>query len=108
MFLKDVSPELLSVMIPINFGCGASVVRGHRNKILVRVSGEGRKMGLRLCRVNWGVVTGSKECPYCLVFVLTFFVKGVDSFDKLVAGCCISDSLEGIGEYWKAWYLVVK
>ena len=65
-------------------------------------------MGLRLCRVNWGIVTGSKECPYCLVFVLTFFVKGVDSFDKLVAGCCISDSLEGIGEYWKAWYLVVK
>ena len=31
-----------------------------------------------------------------MVFVVTFFVKGVDSFDKVVAGCGVSYILEDI------------
>ena len=33
-----------------------------------------------------GVVTGRKECASCLVFVVTYFVKGVYIFVKVVAG----------------------
>ena len=46
-----------------------------------------------LCRVNWGVVTGKKECLYCLFFLVKFFVKGVDIFDEVVVGCGFSDIL---------------
>ena len=58
--------------------------------------GKGRSGGFRLDIVNQGVVIGSKEFPSCMVFVVTFFVKGVDSSDKVVAGCGFSDSLEDI------------
>ena len=57
-------------------------------------TGEGG--GFRSCRVNWSVVTGSKEFPSCLEFVVTFLVKGVDSFNKVVDGCGLLESLEDI------------
>ena len=50
----------------------------------------------RLCRVNWGFVTGSKKCRSCMVFLVTLFMKGVGIFDKVVDGCGLSDSLEDI------------
>ena len=49
-----------------------------------------------MCVVNQGVVTGSKECPSCLVFVVTYFVKLIDIFDKVVAGCGLLDILEDL------------
>ena len=55
-----------------------------------------RRREFQWCKVNRGVATFSKEFPSCMVFVVTFFVKGVDSFDKVVAVCGISDSLEDI------------
>ena len=58
--------------------------------------GAEKRGGVCLCRVNWGVVTGSKECSPYLVFVVKFFMKGVDSFDKVVARCGFSDSQEDI------------
>ena len=53
-------------------------------------------MEFRLYRVNWGVAKYSKELVSCLVIVVTFFVKGLYSYDRLVSGCDISDSLEDI------------
>ena len=50
----------------------------------------------RLCRVNKGVVTDRKKLPYCLVFVVKFIMKLVGSFNKVVAGCGVSDILEDI------------
>ena len=46
--------------------------------------------------VNRLVVTDSTEFLYYLVFVAIFFMKGVDSFGKVVSGCCFSNSLEDI------------
>ena len=39
------------------------------------------------------------ECLFSLVFLSTFVVKGLDSFDILVARCILSNSLEDI------WYI---
>ena len=47
----------------------------------------------RLCKVNCGVVTGSKELPSSMVFLVTFLVKGVDIFDEVVAVCGFSDNM---------------
>ena len=55
-----------------NNGWDASSVRGSGNNILVRARGRGIRREFHLCRVNRGVVTGSKECLYCLFFVLIF------------------------------------
>ena len=44
--------------------------------------GRGGRRDLHLCRVNWVVVIGRNEFPYFLVFVVKFFVKGVESFVK--------------------------
>ena len=74
-----------------NNGWDASSIRGSRNNILDRGRG-----GFRLCIVNWSVFTGSKELPSCLALVVTFSVKGVDSFNKLVDGCGLSEILEDI------------
>ena len=59
-------------------------------------TGEGGGGGFCSCRVNWSVVTGSKECPSCLAFIVTFLMKGVDSFDKVLDMCGLSESLEDI------------
>ena len=61
-------------------------------------SGRGRGVGrwLHLCIVDWEVVIGRNKCLSCLVFVVTFYVRVVDSFDKVVAVCGLSDSLEDI------------
>ena len=47
-------------------------------------------------RVNQKVFTGREELPSCLVFVVKCFVKGVESFDKVVAGYGFLDILEDI------------
>ena len=49
-----------------------------------------------MCIFHWGVVTGIKEFSSFLIFVVTLFLKGVDIFDKAVAGCGVLDSLEDI------------
>ena len=59
-----------------------------------RYRGRGREFHLFI--VDQLVVTGRKKCPSCLVFVVTFFVKGVDGLDKVVDGCGVLDSLEDI------------
>ena len=58
--------------------------------------GRGWNRELNLCKVNWRVVTGIKEQPSCMVFLVNFFVKGVDSFDKVVTGCGFLDSQDDI------------
>ena len=77
-----------------NNGRDASAFRGSRNHELNIGRIRGSMNGFRLCVVNQIVVTGRKELSSCLVFVVIFFVKVVDSFDKLVAGCGFLDSLE--------------
>ena len=47
-------------------------------------------------RVNWGVVRGINELPYCLVFAVTVLVTGVENFNKVVAGCGFLDILEDV------------
>ena len=79
-----------------NIGQDESAIQGSGNNIMYMGRGRGGRRDLHLCRVNWVVVTVSNECLSCLVFVVTFFLKGVDSFNKLVAGCGVSDSLEDI------------
>ena len=66
------------------------------NNILIRGRGRDRCVAFHLCRFNWSVVTGRKEFLSCLVFIVTFFVKGMDIFDKVVAGCGFLDTLENI------------
>ena len=55
--------------------------------------GGGGMREFRLCKVNCGVVTGSKELPSSMVFLVTFLVKGVDIFDEVVAVCGFSDNM---------------
>ena len=74
----------------------APIIQGSVNKKLAMGGGRGRNRELNVCKVNWRVVTGIKERPSCMVFVVTFFVKGVDSFDKVVTGCGFSDSQDDI------------
>ena len=50
----------------------ASSIQGSGNNIIYRGRVRGISKELHLCRVNRGVVTGSKECLYCLFFVLIF------------------------------------
>ena len=71
-----------------------SAVRGAVHKALDMGRFGGRESCW--CRVNCSVFTGSKEYLSCLIFVVKFFVKREDTFDKLVAGCGFSDRLEDI------------
>ena len=56
-----------------NNGWDASTILGAGKNILARDKVKGRIIEFLLCRVDRVVVTGSKECPACLVFLVTFF-----------------------------------
>ena len=79
-----------------NIGRDASIVQGSVNNTLSRCRGKGGRKDFRFCIINQGVFIGSKEYLSCLVFLVTFFVKVVDSFDKLVSVCGFLVSLEDI------------
>ena len=53
-----------------NNGWDASAVQGSRNNILTRGRGKGRRSKFLSCRGKQVDVTGSKECPYCMLFVV--------------------------------------
>ena len=79
-----------------NNGQNASAVRGYGNNILDRGRIRGSRREFYLFRVNWIFVTVTKECPYCMVFVVIFFVKGMEISKKVVPIYVLSNNLEDI------------
>ena len=95
----DVSPEMLSDMMSKIMAGMRPPSKDPETTNWPRSGGKGGGLGVReflLCKVNQGVVKGRKEGPYFMVFVVIFLVKGVDSFDKVVNACGLSDSLEDV------------
>ena len=80
----------------------ASYFQGSGNNILKRCEVRGWRRYFRLCIVIQGFVAVRNECPSFLVFVVTFFVKEVDIFNKLVAVYYLLVSLEDIWGIFKS------